>query len=396
MRLGIYGGSYDPPHLGHMEAAKWAVSALELDELLLIPSCHTPGKPGHPWPVEPVHRLKMLQMAAEEIPCCRVSDLELRRGGESYTLHTLQALRAQYPDAELVLLLGTDMFLGFTDWYKPKEILALAALAVFCRGGRVDARLQAQKEVIAHMGGTVHLLDKSANPISSTQLRRMLIFRCAGAFLPEGVEDYILKNRLYGTGEDFKNLPIERLRQVVRDLLKPQRVAHVMGCCDTAVELARRWGADPVDAARAALLHDVTKALDGPHQLTFCKSWDIRLDPFSGQNPKTLHALTGSLVANEIFGEKEAVVSAIASHTTGKPGMNTLEKIIYVADYMEPNRDFPGVDRLRSLAYSDLDGALELGLEMTITLLREQGRDISPASQEALEYLKRGKTNDNI
>ena len=84
------------------------------------------------------------------------------------------------------------------------------------------------------------------------------------------------------------------------------------------------------------------------------------------------------------------MVAAIRSHTTGKADMNVLEKIIYVADYMEPNRDFPGVEELRHLAYTNLDKALILGLEMTIALLVEQGREIAPASQAALAFLKKG------
>ena len=133
---------------------------------------------------------------------------------------------------------------------------------------------------------------------------------------------------------------------------------------------------------------EVTKALDGPLQLTLCHSYDIMLDEFSQQNPKTLHALTGSLVAQRLFGENRAVVDAICSHTTGKAAMNTLEKIIYVADYMEPNRDFPGVENLRSLAYTNLDKALKLGLEMTLAVLRSRGSDISPGSCEAICYLE--------
>ena len=93
-------------------------------------------------------------------------------------------------------------------------------------------------------------------------------------------------------------------------------------------------------------------------------------------------------MAQRIFGENPAVVAAIRSHTTGKPNMNTLEKIIYVADYMEPNRDFPGVEKLRSLAWEDLDAALQLGLEMTIDMLHSQGRTVSSESEEALAWLK--------
>ena len=226
--------------------------------------------------------------------------------------------------------------------------------------------------------------------LSDDDLRRMAVFRCAQTIAsPEEIQR-VLSDGLYAADRELTCLPENQLQQVVVSLLKPSRVAHVLGCRDTAVQLAKKWGADVTAAARAALLHDVTKALDGPLQLTLCDVYGIILDNFSTENPKTLHALTGSLVADRIFGEDPAVVAAIRSHTTAKPDMNVLEKIIYVADYMEPNRDFPGVDELRELAYSDLDKALILGLEMTISLLVEQGREIAPASQAALAFLKKG------
>ena len=144
---------------------------------------------------------------------------------------------------------------------------------------------------------------------------------------------------------------------------------------------------DETDAVRAGLLHDITKALDGPLQLTLCRSYGTMLDDFSSKNPKTLHALTGSLVAQRIFGANQAVVQAIRCHPTGKADMNLLEKIIYVADYMEPCRNFPGVEELRALAFSDITAALKLGLEMTLRHLVNLGDEVSPASQAALEFL---------
>ena len=153
------------------------------------------------------------------------------------------------------------------------------------------------------------------------------------------------------------------------------------------MELAKRWGADVTDAARAGILHDITKAIDGPLQLTLCEAYGKILSDFSRKYPKTLHALTGSLVAQRIFGENEAVVSAIEWHTTGKADMTLLQKIIYVADYMEPNRNFPGVDKLRELAFTDMDAALKLGLEMTLEHLKRQGAEVSPESREAIAWL---------
>lgn len=386
-RIGIYGGSFDPPHVGHLRAANFALQAFGLDRLLLIPSnisCHKSPPADAPTPAQ---RLEMLRIAAAGCDGMEVCDLELRRGGVSYTWETLQALRGQYPQAEFYLCMGTDMFLRFDSWRYPERILAEATLAVFNRGGKADA-LAAQTEKLKAMGAKVVFADNPVTRISSTDLRRLIAFDCPAPFLPEGVWDYIRENGLYGAGKDYRNLPMPELEKTVCGLLKPDRVAHVLGCRDTARELARLWGADEEDAARAGMLHDITKAIDGPLQLTVCTAYGEILDGFSQANPKTLHALTGSLVAQRIFGENPAVVAAIRSHTTGKANMNTLEKIIYVADYMEPNRNFPGVEQLRSLAYSNLDKALKLGLEMTLSMLKEQGRDISPESSEALRYLQ--------
>ena len=387
-RIGIYGGSFNPPHIGHIQAAKQAVEALKLHKLLVIPAGVAPHKqmPGNS--PTPQQRLDMLRLTLADCPEIAVSDLELKREGPSYTYETVLQLRKMYPDACLILFMGTDMFLSVETWKHPEIILENATLGVFYRGDKGEAQaIEAKKAQLEQQGAKVELVRNAVIPISSTQMRRLLIFRCAGAFLPEGVLDYIREHRLYDTRSDWKNLPMDRLEQVVVSLLKPNRVAHVLGCRDTAVELAKRWGADETDAARAGILHDITKAIDGPLQLTLCEAYGKILSDFSRRYPKTLHALTGSMVAQRIFGENEAVVSAIEHHTTGKADMSLLEKIIYVADYMEPNRDFPGVEKLRELAFSDMDAALKLGLEMTLEHLKRQGAEVSPESQAALAFL---------
>ncbi len=390
-RIGIYGGTFNPPHLGHIRAAECALHTLGLDKLLLIPDRIAPHKVMPEGTPGPNQRLEMVRLGAQQIEDDRVvvTDMELAREGPSYTYQTIEVLRKEHPQDELFLLIGTDMFLSFENWKNAEAIWHDVHLAVFYRGEAYEVeQIRKHKQRMEGLGAKVILVENPVVDISSTQLRRMLIFDCAKPFLPAGVEGYIRQNGLYGTQEDYKNLPMDRLEQVVTSLLKPNRVAHVLGCRDTAVELAKIWGTDEQDAARAGLLHDITKALDGPLQLTLCREYGTMLTEFSAKNPKTLHALTGSLVAQRIFGENEAVVSAIRSHTTGKANMNTLEKIIYVADYMEPNRNFPGVEELRHLAHTDLDGALKLGLTMTLEMLNKQGSEVSPESREALAFLK--------
>ena len=389
-KIGIFGGSFNPPHVGHMQAAAYAVSALGLSRLLLIPSFLSPQKKPEAALPTPGQRLEMLRIAAETCPGAEVSDLELCREGKSYSCDTVSQLSRMYPQAELVLLLGTDMFLRFPEWKDAQEIVKHVTLAVLCRGEKGEKKaIRERKEAMEAAGIRVTVLENPVHPISSTQLRRLLAFGCDGSFLPPGVGEYIREQGLYDCNACWKQLPMDRLEKIVIRLLNPNRVKHVLGCRDAAVELAKRWGANEEDAARAGLLHDITKALDGPLQLTLCDAYGKMLDDFSRKYPKTLHALTGSLVAERIFGENEAVVSAIRWHTTGKADMNLLETIIYVADYMEPNRDFPGVERLRQLAYLDIRGALKLGLEMTLEHLKNQGSEVSPGSREALDYLNR-------
>ena len=387
-RIGIFGGTFNPPHLGHIQAAREALSALKLDRVLLVPTHISPHKELPAGSPSPAQRLQMLEIALAGEGRLQVSDLELQREGVSYSYETMLQLKKLYPEAQLVLLMGSDMFLHFFDWRHPETILENAELAVFYRGDKQEKEAVArQKTALEAQGARVTLAENQVVPISSTQLRRLLAFRCADEFLPQGVGEYIRAHGLYDTAAQWRGLEEAKLQQVVVSLLKPSRVAHVLGCRDTAVALAHRYGADETDAARAGLLHDITKALDGPLQLTLCRGYGKILDDFSRKYPKTLHALTGSLVAERIFGEKEAVVSAIRWHTTGRANMSLLEKIVYVADYMEPNRDFPGVDRLRELAFTDLDAALKLGLEMTVVHVEGQGSAVSPESRQALAWL---------
>ena len=170
--------------------------------------------------------------------------------------------------------------------------------------------------------------------------------------------------------------------------LKYKRIPHVLGTEQEAIRLATRYGADVEKARVAALLHDCTKKLDMPEQLALCRQYGIELDELEQKALKLLHAKTGAAIAREVFGVDDEIYRAIWWHTTGHADMTLLEKIIYLADYIEPSRDFPGVNDLRACVYENLDRGMLMGLEMTIDEMTEMGNPVHHATMEAWDWLK--------
>lgn len=392
MKIGIYGGTFNPPHLGHMAAAQAAVAALGLDKLLLIPAAIPPHKalPSGTPPQE--ERLAMVEKWADVMGGhVEVSTLELEREGKSYTSDTLRSIRQTYPDAELWLLMGTDMFLTLHLWHEPEVILSLAGVCAFGRTEQDgEAMFAPQRDYLQqhfHAKITTITLPGLVD-ISSTRLRELLENGGGGQYLLPSVYGYILMHRLYGTKADLKNLDLNQLRACSYSMMRAKRIPHVMGVEEEAVKLAQRWGADPELARRAGILHDCTKYYELPEQLEICAKYGVELDELEQKAVKLLHSKTGACIARGVFGQPDAVYDAIFWHTTGKADMTTLEKVLYIADYMEPNRDFDGVERLRHLAYTDLDKAMLLGVEMTIQEMQQRQVPIHTNTLQARDWLR--------
>lgn len=391
MKIGIYGGTFNPPHLGHMAAAQAAVAALGLDKLLLIPAAIPPHKalPSGTPPQE--ERLAMVEKWADVMGGhVEVSTLELEREGKSYTSDTLRSIRQTYPDAELWLLMGTDMFLTLHLWHEPEVILSLAGVCAFGRTEQDgEAMFAPQRDYLQqhfHAKITTITLPGLVD-ISSTRLREQLENGGGGQYLLPSVYGYILMHRLYGTKADLKNLDLKQLRACSYSMMRAKRIPHVMGVEEEAVKLAQRWGAEAELARRAGILHDCTKYYELPEQLEICAKYGVELDELEQKAVKLLHSKTGACIAREVFGQPQAVYDAIFWHTTGKADMTLLDKILYMADYIEPNRDFEGVERLRRLAYTDLDQAMLLGVESTIREMEERGVPVHINTIQARQWL---------
>ncbi len=384
MRIAVYGGSFNPPHLGHVMAARAAIEGLKPDRLLIMPTNTPPHKRLEENSPSPAERLKLCRLAFGEIPGAEVSDLEIRRKGKSYTADTVAALSREYPGAELCLVMGTDMFLSFRSWNRWQSILEACTLAVLSREeDDREAIERCRAELETDSGAKVLLISHRPMPMSSTEIRDRLRRRRGAEELPGAVYERVIRKNLYGARAE-----LNWLRQMVRPYLKDERVAHVEGVESTAVRLAERWGEDPDDAAEAGILHDITKAQGKEKQLKLCKKYGIMLETAEIENPALLHALTGAAVAKERFGSTGEICSAIRWHTTGRPGMTTLEKIVYLADYIEPTRDFEGLEELRALCFQDLDRAMCLGLGMSIDDLTGRGRPVFHDTLDAYKWYK--------
>ena len=318
--------------------------------------------------------------------------MELHREGKSFTSDTLAQLKAEHPGDELWLLMGTDMFLTLQAWHEPEKILSLAGIAAFGRTEEDTEELfSVQRDYLYRTYPQARLFTLTIPgviDVSSTELRERLAKGGGGHLLPPAVYGYILREDLYNTHADLKHLPISRLRPVALSYLNYKRIPHVLGTEQEAIRLAERYGADVEKARVAALLHDCTKKLSMEEQLALCEKYGIQLDELEQKALKLLHSKTGAAIARDMFGVDDEIYSAIWYHTTGHANMTKLEKIIYLADYIEPTRDFPGVDELRNVCYEDLDKGLLKGLEMTIEEMTAMGNPVHHATIEARDALK--------
>ena len=357
MKLGLFGGAFNPPHNGHVMAAKAAAAEQGLDLLIVMPT----GTPSHktlpPGTPEPEKRLQMTVNAFGDSDNTLVSDMEIQSLVGNYTIDSVANLQQQYPGAEIFLLVGNDMYDSLGTW-KDSDVLLKAVTPV--------------------------LLPRDVIAISSSDIREMLPRRKGGDFLADSNYSYIIKHRLYDAKPDW-----DWLRERAHEMLDPLRIPHVDACEIEALRLADRWGANPDDAREAAILHDITKKLDFSENLCIIAEHGVVIGKLGINGEKLLHSITGALLAQSEFGVSKAVADAIKWHTTGRAGMSMLEKIIYIADYIEATRDFPEVKKLRKIAYESIDDAMVMGLGITVDDLKSRGITPTAATYESLRDLKR-------
>ena len=381
MRMGIMGGTLDPVHNGHLQIAQAVKEECGLDGILLLPAGDPPHKSRRTGRFD---RLKMAQLAAASQPGMAVSDIEVMREGTTFTVDTLTQLHDQQPDVEWVYIIGADTVRVLDKWRSFDRVAKLCEFAAVGRPGVEESAMRAHIDALGRdYGAKVQLLNVVGPDISSTDVRSAVAEgRDIAALVPEAVADYIRERGLYLCG-----MPLDDVREKLQQTLKPGRYQHTLGVAETAKRLAAKYGVHPERADLAGLLHDCAKWMSYEAMTALVKGNvpDVTEDELC--NEPVLHAPAGMLVAAQDYGVRDKeILSAIRKHTIGGGGMTPLEKLIYTADFVEPNRKtFPGLEEARALAEKDLNAATKKCAILTRDHVISCGGRPDPRSQEIID-----------
>ena len=393
MKIGILGGTFDPPHRVHFNMAATAKEALGLDVVYLMP-CGTPPHKDGSQAASRFYRYEMCMLGALEYEGVEASDFEIFKLSKNYSYRTLELFAAEHPDDDITFLMGQDSLNMFLKWVHPERILAVAKIGVFVRGDDTFEKLydEAKKEIDrirSSIGGDFSLIRITPSDMSATGIRTMIKSgEDVSSYLDAPVYEFIKSRGLY---EEKMEMDYTDIEKIIKKKLKKSRYRHTMGVCYTACSLAMRYDVDMDDARMAGLLHDCAKSMDDNELTRFCKKHDLDITDAEKKSPHLLHSKVGAYLAKRDFGvDDEEILHAIEVHTTGCPNMSMLDMVIFVADYIEPNRfEAPRLTEIRQMAFKDIVSAVVMILDDTIFYVRERGMYLDPLTEDTYVYYKK-------
>ncbi len=372
-KICFFGGTFNPVHNGHVELVKALKENLLCDEIIVIPNGNAPHKDNE---IDKFHRYNMVKITFSHLSYVTVSDYEIKKETPSYTWETLLYFKEIYPDSKFYFVMGMDNLSMLKNWRNPDKICELSTLVFFGRNG-----FESDEAEISYLKNQYN-----ANIItfdfdfkcSSTDVRQKI---SKGDYIFNDISvdifGYILKNGLYGC-ENISEF--DEFENEVRKLVDEKRCKHSIGVAQTAYLLAKKNGENCKKAYFAGLVHDIAKRLPFEEQLSYAKSTkDIKLEKYEKQMKKMLHAPAGAGFLKKKYKIKDKkVLNAVRLHTKGAPDMTLFEKIIYISDYIEPERFYDVVDFLREKAFSDIDEGIFESSDETIKLLIKRKEKIAP------------------
>jgi nicotinate-nucleotide adenylyltransferase len=377
MRIGIFGGAFDPFHEEHKRIIGAAKTMLSLDSLIVLPSYYPPHKNSPLSKFE--SRLAMVTAGCEDFDYVTVDCIEYARGGVNPTHEVLPLLKEKYGvDNEYYFIIGGDSVKNFHTWIEPQKIADMCTLVAVEREG-VDNFFASVERLKATFSARVIILPLVGKEVSSSVIRAAVALGIAPPHVSQSVLDIILKDKLY---TEFSGI-IEKLKGDVT----PDLFNHMRGTVMCGMKLNAQLNLDYKKVFIACLLHDCAK--QKPQSICV----DAALPSASAEigiiPPKIVHQYTGAKVAEEEYGVHDAdVLNAIRYHTTGKGNMTSLEKLVYTADVLEEERDYEGVDELRKIADKNFQTGFVECVKSSVRKLQKEGNPIFYLTLECLDYYR--------
>ena len=384
-RIGIVGGSFNPIHERHLELGLSALKERKLDHMIFLPTGNPPHKREGLEDGE--HRWEMTCLAVSGLENCSVSRCELDREGTIYTVDTLTILKKQYPDAQFEYVIGEDTLRDLPNWRSPDEVFKLCTFVVCCRS---HENLE-KDEIVSQLqqrGARFAFLTLPPRDVSSTAVRDSLARGQVPPELSPQVMEYIRIFGLYGVKPSPEGFM--EWYPLLKSVLSPKRLVHSLCVSFCARELAGIYHVSEEKAALAGLLHDCAKCIPLEEMQNFIQAGKQDVDVEIYGNGNLLHGYAGAVRANrEFHTEDEEILDAIRTHTTGRPGMSTLEMILFLADKMEPSRkSYPELENIRSLVARSLIEAMKVSLQSSADYVAGRGERLHPSTLKTLEWLK--------
>lgn len=382
-KIGIFGGTFNPIHNGHLHLVDCFKKELDFDKVLLIPTNIPPHKENMV-DIDSSHRVNMCNLAVEDINDIEVSKIEFERDEKSYTYVTVSKLKEIFPTEELYLIMGSDMFFSLEKWYRYDDLKKLVVFCVAAREENEYEKLVEFSKKLSGNGAKTKVLKADVLEISSSEIRqRVMLGEDYESLVPNSVFEYIKEHNLYNLNEQ-----IPFYKQLLKSSLSEKRYIHSLNVADSAVYLASKYGTNKNKAYFAGLMHDITKEKNENEQLQIINDFAIIYDDAEKNNKALWHAITGAWYLENVLKIKDTeIINAVRWHTEFRENATLLDKIIYLADFISADRDYKDVDVMRQKCENSLDEALLYGLSFTIKDNAQKGRLIGLESIKAYNSL---------
>jgi len=369
----FFGGTFDPPHAEHVAMVKACSEEFHPDKIIIMPTFIPPHKKTF-MTASPTQRLEMCKIAFSNIENVEISDWELKKGGKSYSYLTMEHLAKCYKGYDIFFLMGTDMLSSFHTWKNPNLILKYATPLLCVRSGEGQSADQTIKGFKSKFFKEVECLNYIGKEVSSTDVKiRKLLRLPTDNLLNNAINEYIDQHLLYDAG---------KLSKFLSENLKYERLVHTKGVIALSIKYAKMLKVDLNKTVISAMLHDVAKYLN-PEDYK-----DFKM-PKGVPNP-VKHQYLGAYIAEKELGiTNKEILTAIRYHTSGKPKMSKLSKIIFTADILEEGRTFDGVKEMREISLKDFDKGFLIALERCLEYLVIRNEKIYYLTKSACNYYKK-------